>query len=94
MHNIQHHYGEMAIRAKFQEYVQRFVRLAALYELETYATTKIGLTPADMDTKGLLGFGPAFSDEASKVRELAANVSRVEGWRQTQSYKYYEQVRA
>ncbi|CAG8583499.1 13259_t:CDS:2, partial [Racocetra fulgida] len=90
MHAIQHHYGETAIRGKFQEYVQRFVRLTALYEVETFGSTKIGMMPEDTDFPGILGTGLAFQDENSKHRELAANINRIEGWRQTISYKYYQ----
>ncbi|CAG8826485.1 10445_t:CDS:10, partial [Gigaspora margarita] len=90
MHAIQHHYGETAIRGKFQEYVQRFVRLTALYEVETFGSTKIGMMPENTNYPGILGTGLAFQDENSKHREFAANVNRIEGWRQTISYKYYQ----
>ncbi|CAG8766760.1 17478_t:CDS:2, partial [Acaulospora morrowiae] len=90
MHAIQHHYGETAIRCKFQEYVQRFVRLTALYEIETFGSTKVGMMPGNTDHAGVLGTGLAFQDENSKLREVAANVNRIEGWRQTISYKYYQ----
>ncbi|RHZ56867.1 hypothetical protein Glove_396g3 [Diversispora epigaea] len=90
MHAIHHHYGETAIRGKFQEYVQRFVRLTALYEIETFGSTKIGMMPENTDHAGVLGTGLAFHDENSKLREVATNVNRIEGWRQTLSYKYYQ----
>ncbi|ORE11683.1 spindle pole body interacting protein [Rhizopus microsporus var. microsporus] len=83
---IQAHYGETSIRAKFQDYVFRFVRLAALYEEQVYHQTKIGFGSKDT----VLGYGPVFIDETAKQRELAANASRIEGWRQTISYKYYQ----
>ena len=92
MHAIQHHYGETAIRGKFQEYVQRFVRLTALYEIETFGSTEIGMMPENTDHGDILGTGLAFQDENSKLREVAANVNRIEGWRQTISYKYYQLV--
>ncbi|CAG8726608.1 3141_t:CDS:10 [Cetraspora pellucida] len=81
---------EEAIRGKFQEYVQRFVRLTALYEVETFGSTKIGMMPEDTYYPGILGTGLAFQDDNSKHRELAANINRIEGWRQTISYKYYQ----
>ncbi|CAO3596016.1 unnamed protein product [Absidia cylindrospora] len=43
-----------------------------------------------MDPTGLLGSGLVFADDASKQRELAANASRIEGWRQSLSYKYFQ----
>ncbi|KAI8376380.1 docking domain of Afi1 for Arf3 in vesicle trafficking-domain-containing protein [Radiomyces spectabilis] len=88
---IQAHYDETSIRAKFQEYVLRFVRLAGLYEEEMYHTTKIGWAGSEENEKDkLLGHGPVFPDEATKQRELAANAGRIEGWRQTISYRYYQ----
>lgn len=87
--SIQAHYGETSIRAKFQDYVFRFVRLAAIYEEQVYHTTKIGWTSPE----NVLGYGPVFQDEASKKRELNANAQRIEGWRQTISYKYYQLVK-
>lgn len=84
--SIQAHYGETSIRAKFQDYVFRFVRLAAIYEEQVYHTTKIAWNVPGMT----LGYGPVFADEASMKRELQANAQRIEGWRQTISYKYYQ----
>ncbi|KAI0226105.1 hypothetical protein L0F63_004883 [Massospora cicadina] len=66
----QAHYGEMAIRAKFADYVQRFVTLA--------------LSEDDPE-----GHAVAFPDEGARARELAANRPRIEGWKQTMSYRYY-----
>lgn len=85
---IQAHYGETSIRAKFQDYVFRFVRLAAIYEEQVYHATKIGWNSPETT----LGYGPVFPDEASKQKELNANAHRIEGWRQTISYKYYQRV--
>lgn len=39
-----------------------------------------------------LGSGLAFSDEAAGVRELAANASRIEAWRRTESYELWQTV--
>lgn len=93
MSAIQSHYGETAIRAKFQEYVARFVRLAAVYEEDVYHQSKLSW-PHDPETDptGLLGQGYVFPDEATKQRELAANANRIEGWRRTISYRYYKKV--
>lgn len=91
MNAIQSHYGETAIRAKFQDYVARFVRLAALYEEDVYQQTKIGWEiDSSSDPTGLLGQGSVFPDEATRQRELSSNASRIEGWRQTISYRYYQ----
>ncbi|CAO3633463.1 unnamed protein product [Cunninghamella blakesleeana] len=89
--SIQAHYGEASIRAKFQDYVNRFVRLASLYEDQVYHESKIGKTvDNEADPTGLLGFGLVFPDDATKQRELAANAGRIEGWRQSISYKYFQ----
>lgn len=87
--SIQAHYGETSIRAKFQDYVLRFVRLAAIYEEQVYHTTNIGWSSPE----AILGYGPVFQDDISKQRELNANAQRIEGWRQSISYKYYQRVR-
>jgi len=92
IHNINHHYGEMAIRAKFQDYVQRFVRLAAIYEAEVVGSTTIGMAQAIDSKYASLGTGLAFPDETSKQREMAANINRIKGWRKSISYKDYQQV--
>ncbi|KAJ9054106.1 hypothetical protein DSO57_1018082 [Entomophthora muscae] len=68
---IQAHYGELAIRGKFSDYVQRFVGIAAL---------------CDDDPSGNV---VVFPDEASRIRELAANKPRIEGWKLSLSYQYY-----
>jgi hypothetical protein len=54
-----------------------------------YNQTSIGTGSAEM---GELGYGPVFQDEVSKQRELSCYASRIEGWRQTISYKYYQKV--
>ncbi|CAO3629338.1 unnamed protein product [Cunninghamella echinulata] len=89
--SIQAHYGETSIRAKFQDYVNRFVRLAALYEDQVYHESKISWAgDNEADPTGLLGFGLVFPDDATKQRELAVSAGRIEGWRQTLSYKYFQ----
>ncbi|KAI8583546.1 hypothetical protein K450DRAFT_182945 [Umbelopsis ramanniana AG] len=88
---IQAHYGEASIRAKFEDYMQRFVRLAALYEEETYHSTKIGTMGSKIpDPLGIHGQSLVFTDETARQRELAYNTNRIEGWRQTISYRYYQ----
>ncbi|KAL1918084.1 uncharacterized protein VTP21DRAFT_3350 [Calcarisporiella thermophila] len=86
---IQSHFSESAIRAKFQDYIARFVKLAAVYEEETYGSTQVDLATSNMpDASPQLGTGIFFADEATKQRELAINANRIEGWRGTISYKY------
>ncbi|KAF8934027.1 hypothetical protein BGZ58_005982 [Dissophora ornata] len=91
---IQAHYGEMVIRAKFQDYVSRFVQLASLYEEQTHGQTTIGLNRVNTpESAKYLGTGLVFLDESSRTREIQANSSRIEGWRATSSYKYLQEVR-
>lgn len=83
----------MIIRSKIQDYIQRFVRLAAVYEEEVLGSTKIGFNSiSTSDPMSVLGTGIVFTDEAAKQRELSGNINRIEGWRATISYKYYQKV--
>lgn len=73
------------------------MRLAARYEEECYGSTEIGYRSSFFSMSGLntgpqLGSGMAFLDDAGGARELAANASRIEAWRRTKVYQYYEQV--
>ncbi|KAK7448818.1 hypothetical protein VKT23_013548 [Stygiomarasmius scandens] len=92
---IEFHYGESLVRVRFTEYVTRFVRLASRYEEEAFKTTKIG-TPTQMFQEGTptrppqLGSGIVFNDEQAGMKELVANAHRIEAWRSTNSYKYYQ----
>lgn len=90
MNAIQWHFGETLIRARFTEYVQRFVRLAARYEEEYLGSTKIGYPTASFDPYSQqLGGGLIFPDDVSASRELSQNAYRIEGWRRTKMYEYY-----
>ncbi|BGO91277.1 hypothetical protein NBRC10512_008231 [Rhodotorula toruloides] len=99
MNAIQSHYGESVIRARFTDYVYRFVRLASRYEEETTSTTSIGYpcsafasgAASGYGAQSSLGSGVVFSDEAAGQRELASNAARIDGWMKTQSYKLYQQ---
>ncbi|KAF8906574.1 stabilization of polarity axis-domain-containing protein [Gymnopilus junonius] len=89
---IEDHFGESLVRMRFTEYVTRFVRLASRYEEEITGTTTFGF-PSVPFTEVLgrppkLGSGIAFSDEATCLKELAANAHRIEAWRKTTSYRY------
>lgn len=99
---IQSHYGESIIRARFTDYIQRFVRIASRYEEETASATTIGFPcaaynpaapAAGYGAQASLGTGVVFADEATGVRELVANAARIERWMQTASYRLYQRVR-
>jgi hypothetical protein len=86
------HFSESVIRARFTDYVQKFVRRASRYEAEIMGSTSIGYTCQSFSL-GILGSGPVFPDEQTRVKELTANINRIEGWRKSGSYPLFQQVR-
>lgn len=90
---IANHHGEAAIRSKWRFWVQKFTRIAAAFEECVYGASAlyIGAHETDAGAYGVAGHGYVWPDEASRMRELAANVHRVEGWRNTRSYYSYVQ---
>lgn len=94
---ISYHFPETLIRARFTEYVTRFIRLASRYEEDTQGTTKIGFSSSPFTSipggDPQLGSGLVFVDEAMGTKELVANASRIEGWRKTIPYQYLQTVR-
>lgn len=85
--------GEGAIRQMWRDWIIKLTRIAATFEEIIYGTSAlyIGGDQADAGDFGLSGHGYVWSDEASKQRELAGNLSRIEGWRQTRSYYSFKQ---
>ncbi|KAF2643383.1 spindle pole body interacting protein [Massarina eburnea CBS 473.64] len=86
--SIANRHGENAIRAKWRSWVLKFTRIAASYEETVYGASSLyfGSHETDTGAYGVQGHGFVWSDEVSKLRELAANAHRVEGWRPTRSY--------
>jgi hypothetical protein len=82
------------VRARFQEYVARFVRVAARYEEEVRGSTTIGFPSQTYSVERGLGSGIMFTDDGAGQRELLANASRIEGWQKTNAYRYFEIVSA
>ena len=75
-----------------------FVRLASRYEEEVTGTTQIGYPSQPFIEGGQgrlpqLGSGIMFNDDASLMKELAANSHRLEGFRHTTSHRYLMAVR-
>lgn len=85
---IANRHGENAIRAKWRSWVLKFTRIAAAFEETVYGATAlyIGSHETDAGAYGVSGHGYVWPDEHSRLRELAANVHRIEGWRSTRSY--------
>ena len=90
-HTIQAHYGESAVRARFTEYVRKFLRLASRYEEEKSGFSSIDY-PSKRFTPGNLGSGPTFSSMTPDElrRELNASMARIDGWRRTIAYDVHK----
>lgn len=88
LQSIANRHGENAIRAKWRSWVLKFTRIAAAFEETVYGASAlyIGAHETDAGAYGVSGHGYVWPDEGSRLRELAANVHRIEGWRNTRSY--------
>ena len=86
--------GERVIRAKWRAWVLKFTRIAAAFEESVYGASAlyIGNDEQEANLTGAHGHGYVWVDEATKARELAGNVTRIEGWRNTRSYYSFIQV--
>lgn len=87
-------HGERVIRAKWRDWVTKFTRIAAAFEESVYGASAlyVGSDEYEGPTAGKSGHGYVWADEASKAKELAGNVTRIEGWRNTRSYYSFIQV--
>lgn len=88
--------GERVIRAKWRAWVLKFTRIAAAFEESVYGASALYISSDEHDTGGSVGIahghGYVWADEATKAKELAGNVNRIEGWRNTRSYYSFIQV--
>ncbi|KAK5654132.1 hypothetical protein OQA88_7563 [Cercophora sp. LCS_1] len=82
--------GERVIRAKWRDWVVKFTRIAAAFEESVYGASALYIGSEEHETNtigaGGGGHGYVWCDEPSKAKELAGNVTRIEGWRNTRSY--------
>lgn len=95
-------HGERVVRAKWRDWVIKFTRVAAAFEESVYGASALYIGEGDeagpsaaskFGTSGILqGHGYVWPDELSKQKELAGNVTRIEGWRNTRSYYSFIQV--
>ncbi|TVY57138.1 Protein mesA [Lachnellula suecica] len=85
-------HGEGVIRAKWRDWVEKFTRVAAAFEESVYGASAlyIGVEEAEPGNE-ISDHGYVWDSEASKLRELAGGVSRIEGWRNTRSYFSFKQ---
>ncbi|KAI0128907.1 docking domain of Afi1 for Arf3 in vesicle trafficking-domain-containing protein [Xylariales sp. AK1849] len=81
-------HGERVIRAKWRDWVVKFTRIAAAFEESVYGASAlyIGGDEVENNNTGLTGHGYVWADDTAKQKELAGNVCRIEGWRNTRSY--------
>ena len=88
LRNISNRLGEGVVRSMWRNWITKITRIAAAFEEIVYGASAlyIGGDLADRGDFGISGHGYVWSDDASRQRELAANVSRIEGWRHTRSY--------
>ena len=93
MRSISNRLGEGVIRRMWREWIYKLTRIAAAFEESVYGTSAlyIGGEQADEGDFGLNGHGYVWPDDTSRLRELACNVSRIEGWRGTRSYYNFKQ---
>jgi hypothetical protein len=93
LQSIANRHGENAIRAKWRSWILKFTRIAAAFEETVYGASAlyIGSHETESGGYGVTGHGYVWPDEASRLKELAANVHRIEGWRNTRSYYTFVQ---
>ncbi|PTB66310.1 spindle pole body interacting protein [Trichoderma citrinoviride] len=93
LRSIAARHGERVIRAKWRGWVNKFTRIAAQFEESVYSTSAlyIGGHDQDLALPGASGHGYVWPDDTAKFKELAGNVTRIEGWRNTRSYYSYIQ---
>ncbi|KAM0452954.1 hypothetical protein ACHAO4_005374 [Trichoderma viride] len=93
LRSIAARHGERVIRAKWRDWVNRFTRIAAQFEESVYSASAlyIGGQDQDLALPGASGHGYVWADDTAKFKELAGNVTRIEGWRNTRSYYSYIQ---
>ncbi|KAJ1999561.1 hypothetical protein GGI04_004520, partial [Coemansia thaxteri] len=85
---IERHYGEVAIRAKVESYVRRFMSLVPLYEYERDGVTRLGDSAhiVAAEKTGVDGYCISPGDKESRDREIGFYQNRIEGFIGTQAY--------
>ncbi|EFQ28509.1 spindle pole body interacting protein [Colletotrichum graminicola M1.001] len=88
LRSIAARHGERVIRAKWRDWVIRFTRIAAAFEESVYGASALYIGGDELETGpvGVNGHGYVWPNEQAKSKELAGNVTRIEGWRNTRSY--------
>ncbi|KAI6783913.1 uncharacterized protein J7T54_001789 [Emericellopsis cladophorae] len=93
LRSIAARHGERVIRAKWRDWVLKLTRIAAQFEESVYGASAlyIGSDDEQLTLPGASGHGYVWSDDMAKHRELAGNITRIEGWRNTRSYYSFVQ---
>ncbi|KAI8677292.1 UDENN domain-containing protein [Fusarium sp. Ph1] len=88
LRSIAARHGERVIRAKWRDWVGKFTQIAAKFEESVYGASALYIGGEDQDLMppGANGHGYVWADDTAKHKELAGNVTRIEGWRNTRSY--------
>ncbi|KAM5369269.1 hypothetical protein ACJZ2D_009090 [Fusarium nematophilum] len=88
LRSIAARHGERVLRAKWRDWVGKFTQIAAKFEESVYGASALYIGGEDQDLMppGANGHGYVWSDDTAKHKELAGNVTRIEGWRNTRSY--------
>ncbi|SPJ85467.1 related to Protein mesA [Fusarium torulosum] len=88
LRSIAARHGERVIRAKWRDWVAKFTQIAAKFEESVYGASALYIGGEDQDLMppGANGHGYVWPDDTAKHKELAGNVTRIEGWRNTRSY--------
>ncbi|QDS71122.1 hypothetical protein FKW77_009768 [Venturia effusa] len=88
--SITSRHGEAVIRMKFRTWVHRFTLVSATFEEIVYGASALHIgaseTDADAYGYGVSGHGLVWPDDGARMREINAQVGRIEGWRQSRSY--------
>lgn len=91
LRSIAARHGERVVRAKWRDWVLKFTRIAAEFEESVYGASALCTGSEDHDAAPASGHGYVWVDDTAKNKELAGNVTRIEGWRNTRSYYSYIQ---
>lgn len=86
--NITNRLGEGVIRSMWRDWIVKLIRIAAAFEESVYGVSAlyIGGEEADAGAYGIKGHGYVWSDDTARIREMAGNLNRIEGWRSTRTY--------
>lgn len=87
--------GERVIRAKWRDWVVKFTRISAAFEENVYGASALYIGGEEVENNPQCpdGHGYVWADDVARQKELAGNVWRIEGWRNTRSYYSFIQVR-